>query len=72
MKLHVAADRPYKCNMCDQTYARKDILKRHLQVHTDNFPFSCPDCDKKFRYKSKLKVSPKRNVLLYSLPILFD
>lgn len=57
MRLHTAFDKQFKCNICNQKYTRKDSLKRHLQVHTDNFPFSCQYCSKKFRYKNKLQVS---------------
>ena len=41
---------PY--DSCEKRFAFKSHYTSYLAVHTDNFPFPCQKCAKKFRYKN--------------------
>ncbi|KOB79031.1 Uncharacterized protein OBRU01_01242, partial [Operophtera brumata] len=50
-KIH-ACDRPYACDMCPKTYAKRQALKVHVRSHTGERPFNCDKCSKTFtRYE---------------------
>jgi len=65
----VVEDRPFQCGICDNTYKRKDHLKRHLYMHREmglhelwggfdgeeNLQLECEDCGKVFTRKDHLK-----------------
>ncbi|KAJ5037710.1 hypothetical protein J3E74DRAFT_170521, partial [Bipolaris maydis] len=38
-----------KCSICRRTFARSDHLQRHQHTHTEDSPFSCPNCHRRFQ-----------------------
>ncbi|OQD75678.1 hypothetical protein PENDEC_c006G00233 [Penicillium decumbens] len=50
-----AADRPFKCDQCPQSFNRNHDLKRHKRIHLAVKPFPCAHCDKSFSRKDALK-----------------
>ena len=34
-------DKPYVCDFCGKGFTRKDLLKRHQRIHTDDKPDEC-------------------------------
>ncbi|XP_055696323.1 zinc finger protein 43-like [Lutzomyia longipalpis] len=46
---------PYQCEICGASAIRLHTLKRHMMFHTDNYPFECDLCKKKFRTSQKMK-----------------
>ena len=60
MKIHIDSvherKKPFKCNICDASFAVKGNLKKHLaSVHEGKKPFTCNFCDTSFREKGSLK-----------------
>lgn len=53
----VPQDRPFKCDLCPQSFNRNHDLKRHKRIHLAVKPFPCKYCDKGFSRKDALKVS---------------
>ena len=47
--------RPFSCNHCDMTFARKDKLKQHEAKHFNHPPYRCSECNKGFYRKEHLK-----------------
>jgi len=43
----------YPCKICGQQFKWRELLRRHLVVHTAE-TVTCPDCHKKFPTKEKL------------------
>lgn len=50
-------DRPFKCDICTQSFNRNHDLKRHKRIHLAVKPFPCKYCEKSFSRKDALKVS---------------
>ncbi|OTA56887.1 hypothetical protein K449DRAFT_336166 [Hypoxylon sp. EC38] len=48
-------DRPFKCDVCPQSFNRNHDLKRHKRIHLAIKPFPCTYCDKSFSRKDALK-----------------
>ncbi|KAI2639334.1 hypothetical protein GGS21DRAFT_424949 [Xylaria nigripes] len=48
-------DRPYRCDICPQSFNRNHDLKRHKRIHLAVKPFPCKHCDKAFSRKDALK-----------------
>lgn len=44
-----------KCNICDRIFGTKTLLKRHQGAHTDEAPYACKLCDKKFKFPQNLR-----------------
>ena len=58
LKRHVATlhsqDKPFKCDVCEKVFARKDRLLRHKESTHEDAKFSCQFCDESFRRKDSL------------------
>ncbi|RVE47656.1 hypothetical protein evm_007753 [Chilo suppressalis] len=52
-KIH-AAEKTYKCNVCDKSFTTKSDLSRHQRIHTGEKPYKCNVCDKRFTQISVL------------------
>ncbi|KAK4177020.1 hypothetical protein QBC36DRAFT_140521 [Triangularia setosa] len=48
-------ERPFKCEICPQSFNRNHDLKRHARIHLAVKPFPCTKCDKSFSRKDALK-----------------
>lgn len=48
-------NRPFRCPVCQQAFAKKHHFDEHTQlVHQNNFPFQCDQCNKKYKRSSEL------------------
>ncbi|KAK4112391.1 hypothetical protein N656DRAFT_681775, partial [Canariomyces notabilis] len=48
--------KPFRCDVCWQSFSRNHDLKRHKRIHVAAKPFPCPSCNKFFSRKDALKV----------------
>ncbi|KAK3100404.1 hypothetical protein FSP39_019331 [Pinctada imbricata] len=48
-------ERPFKCDFCGNSFARKYILERHQRTHTGEKPYVCDLCGKRFVNDTNLK-----------------
>ncbi|KAJ3574603.1 hypothetical protein NPX13_g4309 [Xylaria arbuscula] len=48
-------ERPYKCDICPQSFNRNHDLKRHKRIHLAVKPYPCEYCEKAFSRKDALK-----------------
>lgn len=62
--VHVDVQPEFKCGKCGKTFTWKYRFIRHLKIHTNEFPFDCTHCGKKFRFKDKLAV---RNFFFFEI-----
>lgn len=42
----------YKCDICHKTFVFREHFQGHLNSHSNIKAFKCPDCPKRFTYKS--------------------
>ncbi|TNN53618.1 Gastrula zinc finger protein xFG20-1 [Liparis tanakae] len=45
----------YPCALCDKTFARRKILRRHERFHTGEKPYPCSSCAKTFALRKSLR-----------------
>lgn len=66
LKSHIQAVhsklRPYVCNVCGHSSARKAMLQMHLRQHTGDKPFSCELCE----YKSGDHNTLRRHIMQHT------
>lgn len=48
-------EKPHRCVICNQTFRIKKTLTKHMVIHSEVRPFSCPHCSAAFKRKDKLK-----------------
>ena len=58
MQIHTEEnlEKPYICDLCDQTFRSQYLLDSHLMNHTGVRPFKCNICLKKFKTTLVVKV----------------
>ena len=44
----------FECDLCDETFKQKHLLKRHEVVHTNAQPYQCPHCGQCFKHNNQL------------------
>ena len=54
-QVHLSQEKNYSCDLCDMSFARKDVLVNHQKIHTGEKPYSCEECGKQFAQESVLK-----------------
>ena len=50
------ADNTWECKVCRRSFARKDVLRHHIETHVEGLSFDCPMCDKTFRSRHSFKM----------------
>lgn len=48
-------ERPFRCDVCPQSFNRNHDLKRHKRIHLSVKPYPCNHCEKSFSRKDALK-----------------
>ena len=49
-----SGEKPYKCNICENTFSQKSSLVNHRRIHTGERPYACDICEKTFSRSSTL------------------
>ena len=63
IKTHDPTYRPFKCDQCGRSFARKYSLTMHSYIHKGIFPFKCKHCDKKFRQAADMRKHEQRHTV---------
>jgi uncharacterized Zn-finger protein len=52
----------FECNVCSRTFAQKQYLVEHLNIHTQFHPYTCQidGCNQKFKQRSRLCLHRKQ------------
>ena len=51
MKMHPLE---FPCELCGKVFKRKDIMKRHMEIHLNERKYQCAICNKAFNTSSQL------------------
>mmetsp|Transcript_14452 Transcript_14452/g.35752 ORF Transcript_14452/g.35752 Transcript_14452/m.35752 type:complete len:286 (-) Transcript_14452:2185-3042(-) len=54
--------RKFVCKFCNKDFPKGTRLRTHLRIHTNEFPFSCASCPRRFKWKSSLTYHQKHQV----------
>ncbi|KAJ6634178.1 Zinc finger protein [Pseudolycoriella hygida] len=46
--------RPFKCEVCGETFKFKAVYRTHLLIHSESTPYACDKCDKTFKAEYSL------------------
>ena len=60
-------DEVLKCIHCLKQFSSKHCLKEHYFTHTDERPYKCKNCSKRFKHASQLSLHKKSHILLTEL-----
>ena len=52
--------KPFKCDYCDKTFARKESLKDHLSTHGMGRTYNCDLCEKVFNNRDSIILHKKK------------
>ena len=55
-KKHVKTGKINNCQHCGKSFRDKGLLKSHERIHTEEKPFGCSFCEKKYKTKESLRV----------------
>lgn len=45
----------FVCDICEKSFALKDLIRQHMQIHVKGELFKCEVCNKKFKHARSLK-----------------
>ena len=48
--------KPFRCEICDNSYSRKDNMTQHVLTVHENKNIKCRICDKRFTTKQTMKI----------------
>ncbi|KAM7346575.1 uncharacterized protein ACRADG_006451 [Cochliomyia hominivorax] len=49
-------ERPFECTVCQKRFAKKCILKTHMETHSTDKDFKCSECGKGFSTEQRRKI----------------
>jgi len=52
---HNGKSKPHKCTVCNKRFATKGNLSVHIQMHTEQKSYSCPECEKCYNSSNSLR-----------------
>ncbi|XP_020298691.1 zinc finger protein 525-like [Pseudomyrmex gracilis] len=52
--IHSSCEKPYRCQVCDKRFRRKQHLTSHEAVHSSLRPHICDKCDNTYKIKQHL------------------
>ncbi|KAF7276912.1 hypothetical protein GWI33_008526, partial [Rhynchophorus ferrugineus] len=58
MRMH-SGEKPYKCHLCSESFARKDVLTGHIRRHTGEKPYTCKICNQSYSQSGTLHTHMK-------------
>lgn len=58
-EMAVEEEKRYKCEHCEYTTHIRSRMKNHMVVHTNEQPYTCEICDKKFSWSHTLRLHTK-------------
>jgi KRAB domain-containing zinc finger protein len=63
-------ERPFRCDVCDKSFAIQTDFKRHKIMHSEERPYDCEVCNMSFRYLNALKEHMFRHNNDYHIPVI--
>ena len=68
LKTYLKVSESYPCHICERPFKRRRDMRRHLHIHSSNFPYKCQKCDDKFKLKAYLVRHMKKHGKIEDLP----